>query len=60
MSLPGMSTADDDAFFWDGKLVYDFLVYRWLISATLQALIPPLYQFKCLKRPLIPLRPEIH
>jgi hypothetical protein len=47
MSLPGTPTADDDdAFFWDGELVFDFLVFRWLISATPQTPILPPHQFK--------------
>jgi hypothetical protein len=34
MSLPGTPTADDGAFFWKGESVHDYLVFWWLISAT--------------------------
>jgi len=36
MSLPGTPTADDDAIFLKGESVHVYLVFWWLISATVQ------------------------
>ena len=34
MSVPGTPLVEDDAFFSKGESVHDYLVLKWLISAT--------------------------